>query len=170
MFLKMLGVVMVIAGCAGTGISMVSAHRRECRCLKQLSGVLDYMGFELQYRLTPLPELCRLAAERAEGNVRRLMITLAKELEQQVRPDAASCMRSAMKEAGYLPPVTARMAERLGSCLGIFDLQGQLNALEAVRTECRQETELLTQNQEIRLRSYRTLGICSGAALVILLL
>lgn len=170
MYLKWLGCAFVIAGCAGTGFSMAAAYRKECRCLKQLVNTLDYMECELQYRLTPLPELCRQASTQAEGNVRKLYRVFADELDKQLSPKAERCMALALKSVQYLPPITARMAEELGRSLGVFDLEGQLNSLRTLRQSCANELARLTDEQQTQLRSYQTLGVCAGAALVILLI
>ena len=56
----------------------------------------------------------------------------------------------------------------LGKTLGRFDLQGQLSGIASVKQLCKRDLDGLQNNQELRLRSYRTLGICAGVALVIL--
>ena len=58
----------------------------------------------------------------------------------------------------------------LGSSLGRFDLAGQLKGLSAVKGQCALELQELRTDREPRLRSYRVLGLCAGAALVILLI
>ena len=57
----------------------------------------------------------------------------------------------------------------LGQTLGRFDLPGQLKGIKAVQESCRRELARLERNRDARLRSYQTLGLCAGAALVILL-
>jgi hypothetical protein len=52
--------------------------------------------------------------------------------------------------------------------MGKFDIDGQINGLEAVRSLCRRMLDELTSGREVRLRNYQTLGLCAGAALVIL--
>lgn len=168
MYLKWLGCAFVIAGCAGTGFSMAAAYRKECRCLRQMVNILDYMECELQYRLTPLSELCRQASVHADGNVRKLYRVFADELDKQLSPKAERCMELALKSVPYLPPITVKMAEDLGRSLGVFDLEGQLKSLRTVRQACRNELTRLTDDQQTQLRSYQTLGVCAGAALVIL--
>ena len=54
MILKVIGVILVIAGCGGVGFRIAANHRLEEKTLRQLIGILDYMECELQYRLTPL--------------------------------------------------------------------------------------------------------------------
>ena len=67
MMLKIFGVVMTVVGCGSVGFQMAANYRREEKSLQQLSRILEYMECELQYRLTPLPELCRQASKEFSG-------------------------------------------------------------------------------------------------------
>lgn len=170
MVYKWFGALLIIAGCGGFGFSLAAAHRREENTLRQMISAVNYMACELQYRLTPLPELCRGAGRQCSGLVGTVLTALAGELENQVSPDAGSCMEAALFSAGNLPPSTRENLRTLGQSLGRFDLQGQLNGLEGVREGCKQALAMLENNRDSRLRSYQTLGLCAGAALAILLM
>ena len=137
--------------------------------LRQLAALLDYMQCELQYRLTPLPELCHGAGLQTKGCLRQIFLSIAGELEYCLTPDVASCVNAAM-EKSCLPPKTKGNLRRLGNSLGRFDLEGQLLGLEAVRQQCRKDIDSLTADKANRFRSYQTLSLCAGAALVILFL
>lgn len=164
---KWIGAVLVILGCGGIGFQMAASHKMEEQTLRRLINALDFMECELQYRLTPLPDLCRSAGRENNGPVREVLLSLADELEAQAAPDVESCMIAALSKSEI--GVRAReMLTVLGCSLGRFDLPGQLKGLEAVRTACRRELEELTSNRDVRLRSYQTLGLCAGAALAIL--
>lgn len=165
---KWIGAVLIIMGCGGFGFSIAAAQLREEQTLRQLICALDLMECELQYRLTPLPDLCRQAGKDAKGCIRDVFLALSAELEAQVAPDVASCMSAALSAAGDLPKHTREALELLGNSLGRFDLPGQLKGLDAVRAACRRQLETLTTNKEPRLRSYQTLGVCAGAAIAIL--
>lgn len=170
MNIKLIGAVLIIAGCGGVGFSMAAAHRREEAALRQLAAALDHMGCELQYRLLPLPELCRQVAGECTGPVRQVMENLACELESQIAPDAAACMTAALARTPRLPQRLRKNLSELGISLGRFDLPGQLKGLEAARIACRRDIEALSHNRDQRLRSYQTLGLCAGCALAILFL
>lgn len=170
MSLKLIGAVCIIFACGGMGYSMAAAHRREENALRQLIGALDHMGCELQYRLTPLPELCRCAASDASGCVGHVLMALTDELGSQVAPDASSCMRAAVDKVGKLPPNVRKNLLMLGTSLGRYDLQGQIKGIDGVRIQCRTDLDALSQNRDVRLRSYQTLGLCAGCALAILFL
>ena len=169
MNLKWIGAILIIVGCGGFGFSMAAAHRREENTLRQLICALDYMECELQYRLTPLPDLCRQAAGEQKGCIQEVLMNLSGELDAQISPDVERCMQAALSKVEEIPKHTREALTDMGKTLGRFDLSGQLKGLEQVRAICRTNLEALRTNREPRLRSYQTLGLCAGAALAILL-
>lgn len=170
MNLRWLGAILIVAACGGTGFSLAAAHKKEERALQQILNALDYMESELQYKLTPLPELCRLAGKNADGVIGKVFIGLSQEMECQIVPDAAGCMYAALHKAPELPNISRSILLELGKTLGCFDLPGQLKGLNSCRNRCMLELEDLRRNRESRLRSYKILGLCTGFALAILLL
>ena len=158
----------MISGCAGFGFSLAAEHKRREGRLFQLIRALERMECELQYMLTPLPELCRSAADASSGIIRRVFLAYAGELEERTMPDAASCMQAVVSDSGIPSQLLRYLLVQLGLSLGRFDLQGQLRGLEAVRRQCEMELERLSQGRNERLRCYKTLGICAGLALAIL--
>ena len=167
---RWIGAALIVAGCGGFGFSVASGYKREERILRQLISALNYMEWELQYRLTSLPELCRQAGRETGGTLREVFCNLARELEWQSAPDVSSCMAAALKRSHELPRRIRAIMKQLGHTLGRFDLPGQKQGLEEVRASCRMELEALGKNRDTRLRSYGTLGLCAGAALAILFL
>ena len=165
---KIIGSVLIICGCGGFGFTMSATYRREENSLRQLLSALDYMQCELQYRMTPLPDLCRQVGDMDKYPVSRLFTVLADELDHQILPDVASCFRAAMSWNLRLPTKTAKALAILGNSLGRFDVDGQIRDLEGVREYCREELRRMAENRTNRLRSYQTLSICAGAALAIL--
>lgn len=170
MTIKLLGAFLVFAGCGGCGFAMAAAHRREENVLRQYLIALEFMECDLSCRLTPLPELCGNAARVTTGCVQALFRNLARELESQVAPDAACCMRSAIAATPGLPDRLGELLIELGASLGRFDLPGQLKGLSSAQAQAKLTLDTLTENRDNRLRSYQTLGLCAGAALAILFL
>lgn len=168
--IKYFGAILIILSCGALGFLAVNAHKKEERELQQLYKGLEYMLCELQYRLTPLPELCRSTAEVCSGKVSAILEALGQELMAQIAPDASACMYAAVSKYPNLPSKLQKCFLELGSSLGRFDLPGQVNGLEAVKKCVALELSNLQQNQEVRLRSYQTMGLCAGSALALLLL
>lgn len=159
---------MILCGCGGFAFTVCAGYRKEEHSLRKLLTVLDYIQCELQYRLTPLPDLCRQAGQQQNDPVCRFFEILADELDSQLLPDVESCIRSVLASVNRLPIKTVRALEILGSSLGRFDVEGQIRDLNGVREYCRGELKVMAENRENRLRSYQTLGLCAGAALAIL--
>ena len=169
MSLKFIGVLCVVAGCGGCGFLMASQHMMRIRSLRNIATALEYMECELQYRCTPLPQLCRQVGQRSQGHVQKLFTMLAEELEAQISPDVERCMALVLDRLGYIDGTLEEIARELGLNFGKFDIPGQLRGLESIRLICHEKLDYLTQNNDSRLRSYQTLGLCAGAALAILL-
>ncbi len=169
MYIKLIGAMMVILGCGGYGVLLAMNHRREVSALRQLEQGVNVMIWELEYRLTPLPELCRLGAERAQGAVGTCLSALADALDKQVSPDVGVCITYALKIVPSVPKYAASQLNALGQTLGRFDLPGQITALNQCKQACLSQLEVLEHHQPQRLRSYKTIGFCTGAALAILL-
>lgn len=166
---RWIGAILVFAASGGFGFSMASHYRNELSTLRKMITMLDMMECELSYHLTPLPELCRKTGSAVNGVLKQILYLLAEEMERQICPDVMSCMYYALSTATKVPDSTRKLMGSLGTSLGRFDLTGQLKGIDSVRAQCRQELANMEQNRDQRLRGYQTLGLCAGAALVIIL-
>lgn len=169
MYLKLIGAILIVTGCGGVGFRIAASYKYEEKVLRQLCAILNFMECQMEYRLTALPQLCRQAALGRCTSLDRLFTTLGNELDSQISPDVASCMRCAVAKTPSLPPMAKKHLVDLGNNLGMFDLDGQTKSIREVRENCLKDLQDLSANKESRLRSYQTLGLCAGAALSILL-
>ena len=166
---KILGAVMILAGCGGVGMMICIAYKTEEEMLRQMVHAMDYIQCELRFRMTPLPELCAQASSGCRGRVSCFWMHLSEALSHHTSPHVSECVLAAKQAAGPFPQRMNQILEILSHSLGQFDAQGQQQTLEAVTSHCRSELESMGNNRDMRLRSYQTLGICAGVALVILL-
>ena len=169
MNIKWIGAILIVSSCTACGFSIAAGKRKEEHLLLDLLSILQLMEAELRYRLTPLPDLCRMGATETKGCLRSVFMNLHIELCRQKLPDASSCMAAAIARSGELPSRIRRLLVQLGSSMGRYDLEGQLQGIGTVRRRSEDSLESIRKNRDERLRSYQTLGICSGAALAIIL-
>jgi len=167
MNIKLIGAVMVIISCGCCGFYMASTYKNEEKMYRLLLRLIQNMKCELEYRLTSLPELCEQAAEIG-GMLGDIFCELSNELKTQLMPDVSSCMRTVLQKERNLPTSLKTVLMNLGSILGRYDLDGQVEGFEAVSNECKLMLERLNDHRDERLRGYQTLGLCAGAALVVL--
>lgn len=169
MNLKWIGAVLIIVACGAIGFAKAAAHRKEEKLLRHLIAGIELMIRELSFRMCSLPELCRIVSEESVGEIQAVFIRLSSELDRQIAPDASLCMRAALESVKTLPKSVYGHLIRLGDCLGRFDMQGQIDCLEGICQQCREDLDKLSLNRDARLRGYQTLGLCAGFALAILL-
>ena len=170
MTVKLLGAVCVILGCGGFGFMIAANARREISALRQLISALDFIECDLNYRMPPLAQLCRLAAAITNGCIKRLLLHMAEELDQQKAHSVDKCIIAAIQHCPELPPLTAQRVMELGKSLGKFDLAGQIKCIRGINVENTRILDEITSDHIARFRSYKTLALCAGAALVILLI
>lgn len=168
MSLKLFGALLIVIACGGFGFKLASERIYEEKTLRQLLILLEYMHCELQYRRTALPSLCAQAANESKGVISKVFLCLSKELESRVFDDAQQCMKTVLTQVKDIPNSTYKALEQFAQTLGQFDIDGQLNGIEAVRQECRRNLELLSKDRDVHIRTYQTLGLCAGAAIAIL--
>lgn len=165
---KLIGSICVIAACGGAGVMMAVQYISQIRLFADLIIILNFMESEIQYRCTPLPLLCRQAAEQVTGKMRTVFDNLANELEAQIAPNAELCMISVLDRLSITEGTIRTTLMALGSNLGKFDMNGQLRAFESTRNVCSENLKVLQKSRDQRIRSYQTLGLCTGAAIAIL--
>ncbi len=166
---KWIGALLIISGCGGYGFLLSLRDIREIASLKELIRILEFMAWELQFQMTPLPEVCLHAGNQVSGPVGEAFTQLSEELETNLHNDVSNCMDLVLQNLSGLPERTKDAMILLGQSLGRFDLNGQLKGLEAVRNTCMQELSEMEANKQQRMHTYQTLGLCTGAALAILL-
>ena len=170
MSVRMLGAIFILCGCGWFGFAMASACRAEENNLRQLIRGLEWMEYELQFRQTSLPLLFGHGGNVLSGPLRGLFFQMQTRLEVGDFPDAGVCMEAVLREYRGLPENLRQRLYELGQLLGQFDLTGQVESLRSLRAQCEENRKELSSNRDTRLRSYETLGLCTGAALAVLLL
>lgn len=172
MIVRMLGAAMVLCGSAFFGISAAVSLRRTIAQLKMLDTAFHLMDCELRFISPPLPRLLRTVAKDTAGPVSALFSNLAAILADPATKDPEAAMRLALERTKHLnlPAGTVFSLLEFAQTLGRYDLSGQLSAVQSVRTRLSGQLENLLAEQKGRCRIYETLGICAGAAVVILIL
>ena len=168
MYLRWIGAALTVAACGWFGHLAVNSFKRQESYLQQLSQILAYMSWELEYRLTPLPELCQKAALQSKSPLGGIFVQLAQELDGQAAPEVTHCMKVVRNKNDDIPKLTGEALDLLGESLGQYDLSGQLKGLASVEKYCQQELTKLSLHREERLRSYQVLGLCAGITLAIM--
>ena len=161
---------MILLGCGGFGFVVSKNAKKEIIALQNFLLATEYMICELRYRMTPLPNLCVATSQVTRGVVSEIFAALGEILELQTSSSVSACMDIVLqKHQIYSEKVTA-LFRNLGQRLGIFDLDGQIDVLSTLRLEGKGLLKSCQDGHSTRSRSYKTIALCAGAAIVILMI
>ena len=170
MMVRLLGAVLIIAGSGGFGFMLSAEERKLIRYLDQMERLLYEIEWELQYRLTPLPQLCIHASRAVRGELKAIFSDLGERLKLQTEPDVESCMNGVLQFYDKrLPRQVRQILCEMGYTLGRFGFEEQLEGLRLLRNNCREISKSRKNNLSERMRGARTLILCTAAALIIVL-
>ena len=127
------------------------------------------MNAELKFRQPELSGLFSQIADRQRGELSLFFSKLSQELENHAAPNPG-IMIDGILQTVSLPESVCGILSELGVSLGNFDLESQTKGIERAIDEAGTLLDQLNSEKEIRMRNYRTLGLCAGIALVILLI
>lgn len=164
------------AGCLAAGSTLLGAcavrHlRNRVSDLVQLLEGLVVIRRELDYRLAPLPELLKQAAEQTEGRA-ALLFQLSAQGAEHLNGRTFHAVWTQAIEASQLrleqPDLT--ILSQLGSVLGRYDGENQRQALELAQTKLEEQRRTAKEQSDRMGKVYSVLGLTAGAFLLILLI
>lgn len=166
---KWIGAVLTVAAGSFCGMTAAGTYRREEQNLRQLLHLLEWMICQLQCKAFSLPQLFRGASQRCNGFLQDIFSDAASFARDNAAPDIRTCVERAVS-GKRITPKAKQILELLGASLGEFDLNGQLRQLESVRIECQRMLQEQTSEAPGKVRCCRTIGVCIGCAIAILLI
>ncbi|MDR0889356.1 MAG: stage III sporulation protein AB [Oscillospiraceae bacterium] len=168
--LKAIGIILVLTGTGGFGVAKAMQFYRTVRHLRELRNAVEILKCEINYALLPLPELCKAAAKRISGAPAQFFRRFAALVEQGIDRDTAAAQ--ALEQAhGLSLPSDAKMALlELCSSLGCYDLDGENRVLQLTGHRIHSALERCEAEKKMQAKSYAALGICTGIAIVILMI
>ena len=168
--MKWLGAILIISSCGWLGMYLSSTQTREVRSLSDLIKIMEFMICEVRFKMKPLWSVAKEASNESDGELRVVFQDLSDELQKHVKPDVSTCMQTALLSNSKVPRITSNCLQYLGKSLGRFDIEGQLDELNKVLNYSKSLLDRMNNNMECKIRCYKTLPLCAGAILALLLI
>ena len=165
-FLRMLGAALILGTSAWVGFREASGLRRTEHTLRELDAALGLMECELSCAALTFLPLCNRLSEKSPGSVGAYFRLLSEAGEPLPGGSGRAVRRAGLR----LPEAAERSLERLMDGFGAYDLDRQLGQLALARTELEAEADKIRGGLESGCRIRRLLGLCAGAALLILVI
>ena len=170
--LRILGALCILIGAGAAGFGFAASVRRQARQLGELCAALEAMRCEIEYRMTPLPQLLEQMAQTCATPVGELLLHWSRMLSDGDGATVSYALRRAMElvRGLELPPQAVQELTSLSVRMGRFDAAGQARSVALAADRLRLMLAELEAGKRARCRSYRTIGICAGLALAVILL
>lgn len=161
---------LIAAAAVYGGASYTALKREQLNELEALCHMLRLMQDELETRALPLPELAAQLEARTEDASKTLLSELLRRMPELGSRDFQNIWEESVTESVKHSEGAARLLCKLGSFLGRYDVDSQLDALRS----CREAMEKLRTAAAEALPQTRRLGmglaLTSGALIVITLI
>ena len=169
MMIRMLGAALTLLSGMIFAVNVTKEHREKEDCFEELLMILEHFVWELQTNQPPLAICCQIASQCGMGQRGKLFSALAQYLAPGGEASPSECMERALQEHPIPSAVRERLTQ-LADTLGRYDLCAQISGIQAVQELCRRDQQALALERSKTVKSCQALGICTGAAVAILLL
>ena len=173
MWLKTLGLILVIASCSGIGAEAVHRLRERLRLLETLRRMASHMKGEILYANVPLAEALYRTGKRNKGAAGELFIAIATELEQETGESFEAVWRAKAGKFAAGSVLNRKEQEQLlrfGESLGYLDRDMQEKAILFYLEDLEQSIETLRKEEPEKSRLFFGMGILSGLFLAVVLI
>ena len=170
--LKLIGLSLILAASGAVGAGLAGTVRRQQAQTLALIDALLRIRHELQYRLTPLPEIFAALGGSRNREIAEFFSRLAALLSSAQTCTVGYACRQALAQTRGLSLSSAARGTILSlfDSLGRYDLEGSVQALDLALSRLREEAKALQNSAAARCRTYLTLGVCTGLAAAVILI
>ena len=170
--MKIAGIVFVVVSTVSIGLYFSHAVHVRCELIGQLIIALRLLKSEIFSHGTPLPEAFGTIAAATNDCTADYFSGAAKAMNQKPWISPSESLRMSeihLSQIAENDPVRQILRD-FSAGIGRFDLDNQLQCIESAIARLEALHYTAEQDKTVRCRTYRTLGLCAGLALVILLI
>ena len=169
--MKLIGISFIIFSTASVGLRFAHAVKQRCDVIGQLILALRMLKSELLTHGTPFPEAFGVIAASSQGSTAEFFASAAKTMAKKRWISPSDSLLLAEVHLVDLPeedPVR-KIVREFSLGIGKFDLDGQVKSIDNTLSRLEFVLHTAEQDKSVRCRIYRSLGLCTGLALAILL-
>lgn len=170
--MKLLGAVLVVLASCVVGFGYAGSVRAQIRQTEALLAAVTTMKNEIAYRMTPLEDLLELLRHSQEPVIGDFFENWKNTLYHGEYTTIQRALNQAVSktEGLNLTEETVQTLDVLAGSLGKSDVEGQCTAIDLTAEQLRLQLQYLQAGSHRRARSYRTISVCTGLALAVILL
>lgn len=170
MMIRIVGASLLCLASVYIGFSAAGTVRKTAKELQRLKLALEMMHCEVSYALTPLGRVCEIISDACGGDVGRFFYQVQKNLAQSNDKPQDWVAQTVCKFLPSLPKQVQDALTELLSSFGRFGVHEQLRMIDLAAQKVDAAISDIDADRAQRCKCYRTLGICTGIAVAVLVL
>ncbi len=171
MYLKIVGSMFLIVSTGMIGCLKAEELDERVSCLREFKRMMVFLQGELRFHKAALPEAFENVSKRIGEPFSTFLMELSKRLESKSLggfEDAWKEMSEELLRKEGFRKEDKRLLETLGGSLGYLDLAMQTETLNLAILQTEESLRHAKEQQQVKGKLYRTMGIASGAFLILL--
>ncbi|MFC7440953.1 stage III sporulation protein SpoIIIAB [Laceyella putida] len=173
MMMKLIGGLLVLFTTSWLGFTLAGHVRERPKQIRQLRAYLALLQTEIEYGTRPLAEACANIAEHEDNEVSALFRASAHQLMKRDGSSTFECFKRAIDQEWRqtaLQQAEQDVLLQLCQVLGTSDRHDQVHHLTMACNHLELEEKRARDEQDRSEKMYKTMGVLSGALLVILMI
>lgn len=169
---KLLGACLILLATTWIGFEISRSYRDRPKQIRQLRSALSLLETEIGYGIRPLAQACHEISLRSEEPIGQIFGQSAKHLKNLDGISTYQCFEKAIEQVWKqtaLKESEKAILLDFSSTLGISDREDQLQHVERAKANLEVEEQKAREEQQQYEKMVKTLGILTGALIVILI-
>ena len=169
--IRWFGFILIVTGAAASGSLLAAGVRRSVRQCTAMQNALAFMKAEIEFHLTPLDQISMQMASMLPQPLSLVFRSVSRDIRRMPGVLPGSLMRRALNvHRNKITPELSKILADLFELLGKQDVLAQVRAAELAEARLKQEIHRIEAEKKDRCRTYRTIGICAGLAVAVILI
>lgn len=166
--MRLAGIVFIMVSAISVGARVAAILRKRCTHMRQLLRALQLLKNELLFAVVPLPKAFSIMSASAEGSLSMLFRDVSQRMEENRWMSPKTAMEKSLDT--YPDDVSGDILLELSGKLGKYDLDAQVMSIDFAMERTQKLLNCMEEERSVKSKTYKTLSICAGMAIVILLL
>lgn len=170
MITRLIGAGILCLGSVYVGFSAAGSVHKTVKDLQQLKLALEMMRCEISYALTPIGTVCEIISRSCTGDVRQFFTLAQENLSSSYSNREQWVSQTVSKTLRRLPKQVQDAITELFVSFGRFGAAEQVRLIDLTAEKVDAAIIEINADRAQRCKCYRTLGICTGLAVAVLVL
>lgn len=173
MVLKLIGAVIICSSLTALGMIKALSFEKRLDVLNELEKGMKLLAGEIKYTSATLPEAVRSVSNRTNGSIKDFFGNVAARVVDNPQTLFKDIWQDEVKglcKEDMLVTEDVEVINELGAQLGHLDITMQLNAIEMCITRVNDRQQDALETIKTKSKLYKTIGLTSGALIVLVLL